>query len=301
MRLSVLKKPLVGEVELPISKSIANRDLIIAAIAKQSILLPEQLPEDVRILQASLKSNATEVNVGMAGTAMRFLAAYFSAGQNNEVLLTGNQRMKQRPIGLLVDALKDIGADVSYTEKNGFPPLKIKGLDLAGGEVQISTEVSSQFVSALMLIAPSMKNGLTIRLVGKVLSKPYIQLTATCMRNAGVNVEFYADRISIPKGKYQVQNVLIEADWSSASYLYALACVKPGSKLLLRGLKLNSPQGDTVLADWFKPLGVTSIQKETGVEISSGGVLNYPKEIDFSSSPDLAQTFAFLTAALGEK
>ena len=300
MKLLAPKGPLIGEVQLPISKSIVNRNLIIADLAKKTILLPQQLPEDVSVLRELLNSNASEINVGMAGTAMRFLTAFYAVQEGKEIVLTGDTRMKQRPIGLLVSGLRELGAEISYVEEEGFPPLKIKGVDLIGGDVYVSGGVSSQFISALMLIAPTMKNGLSIQLTGEVLSKPYIELTADCMRKAGIDVQFDGYRITILNGNYQIQETTIESDWSSASYFYALACTKPNSKLLLKGLQLNSPQGDSVLAEWFEPVGVSSNQMEDGIEISSSGKVNFPSEIDFKSNPDLAQTFVFLAASLGK-
>ncbi|MFT4545618.1 MAG: 3-phosphoshikimate 1-carboxyvinyltransferase [Polaribacter sp.] len=301
MKLLAPQGPLIGEVQLPISKSIANRNLIIAALAKKTILLPHQLPEDVRVLGDLLNSNSSEINVGMAGTAMRFLTAFCAVQEDKEIILTGDTRMKQRPIGLLVNGLRELGADISYVEEEGFPPLKIKGIDLIGGDVHVSGGVSSQFISALMLIAPTMKNGLCIQLADEILSKPYIELTADCMRKSGIDVQFDGDIITIANGNYQIQETTIESDWSSASYFYALAGTKPNSKLLLKGLQLNSPQGDSILAEWFESLGVSSYQKEEGIEISSSGEMVFPVELDFKSNPDLAQTFAFLAASLGKE
>ncbi len=307
---------LIGEVKLPVSKSIANRYQIIAALAahplnlnQSSISPPEKegsgevlnLPEDVRVLRDALNSDSSEINIGMAGTAMRFFTAYHSVQEGKEVVLTGDNRMKQRPIAELVGALKILGAEIEYVEKEGFPPLRIKGKKLKGGEIEISASVSSQFISALMMIGPLMVNGLQLNLIGKVLSKPYIELTADCMQNCGVEARFEENSISVSSGKYKVPKLQIEADWSAASYFYALAAAKSNSKLLLKGLKLNSSQGDSILVDWFGKMGISSIQKENGVEISSSDELKFPAELDFTANPDLAQTFAFLAATLGKE
>jgi 3-phosphoshikimate 1-carboxyvinyltransferase len=206
--------------------------------------------------------------------------------------------MKQRPIGELVDALRSLGADIEYVEEEGFPPLRIIGKKLSGGTVDISASVSSQFVSALMMIGPMMENGLQIHLKGKVLSRPYIELTADCMRNCGAEVSVDENSISVHSGSYKIPDLTIESDWSAASYFYALAAARPNSKFLLKGLVLDSPQGDAVLAEWFYEMGISSIQKESGVEIESGNEIQLPQEIDFTDNPDLAQAFAFLAAAL---
>jgi 3-phosphoshikimate 1-carboxyvinyltransferase len=300
MKLLVPKGPLTGEVELPISKSIANRYQIIAALAEEELKLLNSLPEDVKVLRDALSSKTAEINIGMAGTAMRFLTAFYAVHEGKTVVLTGDERMKQRPISELVSVLRELGADINYLENDGFPPLKIVGKKLKGGKVKISASVSSQFVSALMMIAPKMKDGLTILLDGKVLSRPYIELTADCMDQCGIEVQFQGNTIDIPAGNYQIPNLDMEADWSAASYFYALAAARPNSKFLLKGLKLSSSQGDSILKEWFSEMGITSVQKENGVEISSVETINFPQSIDFTHHPDLAQTFAFLAVTLGK-
>jgi 3-phosphoshikimate 1-carboxyvinyltransferase len=262
--------------------------------------LSDELPEDVEVLQSALNTDSSEINVGMAGTAMRFLTTYYSMQEGETVFLTGAERMKKRPVRELVNALQLLGAEIEYLEREGFPPLKIVGKKLAGGEVNIYASVSSQFISALMMVAPRMKNGLTILLEGKVLSRPYIELTANCMRQCGIAVRFERNMIKIPAGDYQMPNLKIESDWSAASYFYAIAAARPRSKFLLKGLQLGSPQGDSVVAKWFAEIGVASTQKKEGVEIQSQDKVKLPAEIDFTDNPDLAQTFAFLAAALGQ-
>lgn len=318
MKLVAPKGPFVGEVELPVSKSIANRYLVISALAGSDVMpnlfqlpitkTPKQvqgdvysnLPEDVRILLEALNSNSSEINIGMAGTSMRFLTAYYAVQEGKTVVLTGAERMKQRPIAELVDALRKLGAEIDHLENEGFPPLKITGKKLKGGEVEIPASISSQFISALMMIGPTMENGLQIHLSGKVLSKPYIELTADCMRSCGVDVRSEGNSISIPPSEYRVTELNIEADWTSASYFYALAATRPNSKLLLKGLRIDSSQGDSILVDWFNEIGVASVQKEDGVEITSAQGIRLPPSIDFTDYPDLAQTFAFMAAALGQ-
>jgi 3-phosphoshikimate 1-carboxyvinyltransferase len=304
MKLIAADGPFRGEVELPVSKSIANRLQIISALSASSRLGKEGLgevniPEDIRVLQQALNSESDVINIGMAGTAMRFLTAYFSVQNGREVMLKGAKRMEQRPVGDLVDALRQLGADIEYAGTEGFPPLRIRGKKLSGGKVEVSAAVSSQFVSALMMIGPMMQNGLELRLKGKVLSRPYMDLTAECMLQTGVEVRFEEDRVSIPKGTYRMLDLKMEADWSAASYFYAMVAAVPGSKLMLKGLKLPSFQGDSILAEWFGKMGVRSAQKQKGVEITSSSVIEFPTQLDFTDHPDLAQTFAFLAATLG--
>jgi len=301
MKLLAPNGPLTGEVELPISKSIANRYQIIAALAEEEINLPNSLPEDVKVLRAALSSNSSEINIGLAGTAMRFLTAFYAVKEGKTVVLTGDERMKQRPISELVTVLRELGAEIDYLENDGFPPLKITGKKLKGGNVEISASISSQFISALMMIGPMMEDGIEIQLNGKALSKPYIELTASCMRNCGAHVFITDNFVSIPQANYKVSEPNVEADWSAASYFYALVAAKQNSKLLLKGLNLNSKQGDSILAEWFKDMGVSSVQKVNGVEVSSSEKINFPTELDFLNYPDLAQTFAFLAAALGKE
>lgn len=305
MKLHLPSGPLVGEVALPISKSIANRYLIMSALSENSPPAKEGLgevnnPEDVRILQESLNSDLSEINIGMAGTAMRFLTAFYAVQEGKTVVLTGAERMKQRPIAELVEALRSLGADIDYLENEGFPPLKINGKNLKGGIVEISASVSSQFASALMMIGPMMENGLEIHLKGKVLSKPYIELTADCMRKCGAEVKLEENSIFIQPSAYKTTDLNIEADWTSASYFYALAAARPNSKLLLKELRLDSTQGDSLLDKWFGKMGVSSVQNNAGVEVTSSSEVHFPSELDFTDNPDLAQTFAFLAATLGK-
>lgn len=297
--------PLSGEIDLPISKSIANRYLIIAVLAESSLPWKEglgviELPDDVKILANSLQSREETIDIGMAGTAMRFLTAFCAVHEGKTTVLTGAERMKQRPIGDLVDALRLLGAKIDYVGEVGFPPLRIHGSALTGGKVELSAAVSSQFISALMMIAPTMQDGLEIHLTGKVLSRPYIELTAACMRKCGVEVHFIGNTIQIPSGRYKLSALSIETDWSAASYFYAIAAARLHSKFLLKGLTLVSPQGDSILAKWFNEIGVSSVQKDDGVEIHSCEVVKLPQELDFTDNPDLAQTFAFLAATLGQ-
>jgi len=300
-RLFAPSHPLSGEVELPISKSIANRQLIISALQGTILDFGEtNIPSDVRILQNCLTNYARIINVGMSGTAMRFLTAFLSIRDGEMYKIKGSERMGKRPMAPLISALNSIGANIEYLKNEGFLPLCINGKIICGGDVTIDSTISSQFISALMLIAPYMKNGLRINTISERISEPYILLTAACMRKGGVEVSISDTSILIGAGNYCETTFEMEADWSAASYFYGFVAVIPNSKLFLKGLKLPSIQGDSILAEWFSKMGVKTKVCSNGVEISSNEKVNLPAEMDFRNNPDLAQTFAFLAATLGQ-
>ncbi|MDE6652073.1 MAG: 3-phosphoshikimate 1-carboxyvinyltransferase [Paramuribaculum sp.] len=290
------------EITLPLSKSISNRVLIINALTPGSDPLSSvAYCDDTDVMLAALSSQTGEVNIGAAGTAMRFLTAYFAVQPGREVILTGSERMCNRPIAPLVDALKSIGADISYAAKEGFPPLVIKGKCLAGGEVRIDAGVSSQYISALMMIAPVLEKGLTITLEGDVISMPYIRMTAHIMECFGVSVNIDGNTITIPHSTYTApKNFEVEADWSAASYWFEIQALTCGWTTL-KGLHEKSCQGDSAIVELFRELGV-----ETGFEESPlQAVLEASPDLaprfvaDLSSTPDVAQTFAVTCSMLG--
>ncbi|MFT4525458.1 MAG: 3-phosphoshikimate 1-carboxyvinyltransferase [Bacteroidia bacterium] len=290
--------PLRGKVILPISKSICNRLLILSKLAGQEF--PEdQLSsaDDSRLLFDALNSNETTINVENAGTAFRFLTAYFSIQDGTETTLTGSQAMMKRPIGPLVEALKSLGAEIEYEGKEGFPPLRIKGRKLKGGRVKIGSDVSSQFISALMLIGSTMEKGLEIELDGDPVSSSYIEMTKALMANCGADIDQTENQILVQNSPLDIQSTSIERDWSSASYYYGMAALRPNSEILLKGLCLDSVQGDRRIAELMKPLGVESTQTEKGVVIQSKDVSNpRPFYYDLSSEPDLVQTLVCVHA-----
>jgi len=287
-------------IHIPASKSISNRMLIIRSLA-QSMAGLYNLSEsdDTEVLSKSLDGQSDVKDVGHAGTSMRFLTAYF-ATQPGEVILTGSQRMKQRPIGPLVDALKQVGASIEYLETIGCPPLKIKGGNLIGGNIGIDAGISSQFISALMMIAPLLAGGLTIELKGRVVSSTYIQMTLSLMNSCGALARYDGKNISIPQGSYSVDNFSVESDWSAASYWYQVAALLPGSEIVLPHLSRVSLQGDSVLVHIFESLGVQSDFQEEGLLLRSG-TLEWPVQFnyDFTGCPDLVQTCAVTLCALG--
>jgi len=301
-----IKSHLSGIVELPISKSICNRALILRAISNQNIYLSEiSKANDSVILERCLNTTSNVIDVEDAGTAMRFLTAYF-AFQQRSIELRGSKRMHQRPIGSLVEALNAIGANVTYIENDGFPPIRLDAckLEALTTEVSISANTSSQFISALMLIAPSLPQGLTINLTGKVASRPYIEMTNNLLQQTGVKSTITENKISIPFHEFEPQALELESDWSGASYFYAIAALIPGSTIQLDNLNSNSFQGDSVLVVWFERyFGISSYFNKNGVSLSAISNFLFPKELelDFSNYPDLAQTIVVLCACLGIK
>ncbi len=301
-----IKSHLSGIVELPISKSLCNRALILRAISNQNIYLSEiSKANDSVILERCLNTTSNVIDVEDAGTAMRFLTAYF-AFQQGSIELRGSKRMHQRPIGSLVEALNAIGANVTYIENDGFPPIRLDAckLEALTTEVSISANTSSQFISALMLIAPSLPQGLTINLTGKVASRPYIEMTNNLLQQTGVKSTITENKISIPFHQFEPQALELESDWSGASYFYAIAALIPGSTIQLDNLNSNSFQGDSVLVVWFERyFGISSYFNKNGVSLSAISNFLFPKELelDFSNYPDLAQTIVVLCACLGIK
>lgn len=287
------------QISLPASKSISNRALILDALSYSSYEI-ENLSDcdDTRVTINALDSNDTTFDIGAAGTAMRFLTAFLSKTVG-EWVITGSERMKQRPIKLLVDALNSLGARIEYVEKEGFPPLRIFGSALMGGEIQMKGNVSSQYISALMMIAPTMQNGLKIFLDGKIISKPYINMTLQMMLEYGVEVEFVDNVITIEPQEYEPIPYLVESDWSAASYWYEILALAGKGEVYLEGLQANSYQGDSKLAELFEQLGVKSNYMPDGVLISAIGQSAAKMEFDFTDQPDLAQTFV-VTCCLKE-
>ena len=298
MHYSITKadKTLKGEINLPASKSISNRILIINALAYSPFSI-ENLSDsdDTRVMEEVLNSNNNTFDIGHAGTAMRFLTAFLSkiAG---EWTITGSERMQNRPIGILVDALRKLGASIEYSGKDGFPPLKIFGTSLKGGIIELDGSVSSQYISALLMIAPTIPGGMTLKLLNQITSKPYIDLTLQLMDEFGIRHTWLGNEIKIEEQLYKPKKFAVEADWSGASYWYAMAALSNDCNLLLKGLRLNSLQGDSTQAAWFeKYFGVVSLQEGNDVRLSKSITSNAELiEIDFIENPDIAQTFAVL-------
>ena len=287
-----------GTIDLPASKSISNRVLIIKALCNNSFTVNNLSDsDDTLILKKALSLNDHKIDIGHAGTAMRFLTAYL-AGIEGEWELTGSSRMKQRPIGILVNALNQLGADIKYLEKQGFPPLLISGTRLVGKSQELDGTVSSQYISALLMIAPVISNGLILKLNGEITSKSYIEMTLNLMSVFGIKYNWSGDTITIPEQDYLPVQFTVESDWSSASYWYEALALADNGEIFLKSLSINSLQGDSKIYKWFKLFGIESIQQDNGILLIKPGDQNPEKLIlDFIENPDMAQTMACLCVA----
>lgn len=280
-----------GAIKLPSSKSISNRALILNALSYSDLAIENVSDcDDTRVMIKALNSDDSTFDVGAAGTAMRFLTAFLSKIVG-EWIITGSERMKQRPIKLLVDALNSLGAKIEYIKKEGFPPLRILGSALEGGEISLDGSISSQYISALMMIAPTMKKGLKIILTGDVISVPYIYLTASMMEEFGVHVQWTENIISIAPQEYKPIPYTVESDWSAASYWYEMLALCGNGQVFLQGLHKNSAQGDAKIAELFQNLGVKTTYQKEGVMLTLNGNLTPKMIYNFVNQPDMAQTF----------
>ncbi len=302
MRYTVTAPTLLNQtIKLPASKSISNRALVIYALSGGSIV-PDNLSDcdDTEVVIEALKDNPYEINIKAAGTAMRFMTAYLSVKDGEEHVITGTERMKHRPISVLVDALRMLGADITYVGDEGFPPLKIHGRKLHGGLLEVPGNISSQYISALLMIGPSLSKGLTLRLKGDIISRPYIDLTLWTMREFGADADWSEyDTITVNPKPYTGRPYYIENDWSAASYWYEMLALADGDddEIRLEGLMDGSKQGDSSVRYIFSLLGVKTIfndkeeGKPTTVTLRRSGRCVPRLEYDFVNSPDLAQTF----------
>jgi 3-phosphoshikimate 1-carboxyvinyltransferase len=297
-RISINKNKIEGRINLPASKSISNRVLIINALSYSPYPVHNLSDsDDTKVLLNALFSNENKFDIGHAGTAMRFLTAFISKIVG-EWEITGSERMKQRPIKILVDALNELGAKIEYLEKEGFPPLKIFGSHLKGKTIELDGSVSSQYISALLMIAPTIENGLTINLKGDITSRSYIELTLKLMEKFGVRHKWEGNSIYVPEQKYFPVDFTVEADWSGASYWYELLALAGKGEIFLENLVLDSIQGDAILSEWFVPFGIESVQQENGVLLKKITKPQVSKlNMDFIENPDVAQTMACLCVA----
>lgn len=309
IRISLKNNSLKGKIAIKGSKSISNRFLIMAALAGKNVAFKNISNSDDTIrLQRSLKmidscGNSRIpliIDTGNAGTVMRFLAA-FLCQKEGKWLLTGSERMKNRPIGELVNALKKLGAKIDYRGKSGYPPLLITGTKLKSKELTVDVSQSSQFVSALMMIGPFLGKGLTLTFPKPPVSFSYIQMTSNLMKALGIKVELANDSVKVATGTYQLRNLAVEPDWSSASYWYELVALAPEADVFLTGYQKESCQGDRVLPTIYKQLGVkTSFEKE-GIRLTKNNNIAKELKTDCSSCPDLVPAILTSCAALGVK
>jgi len=296
-----------GTLQLPFSKSISNRLMIIKAQTQGNFKITNLAGADDTLLLADLlrqidkskdHKGIVELDTGNAGTAMRFLTAYLSSIPGTWIL-TGSERMKMRPIGALVDALRSLGAEIDYLAKLGYPPLLVKGKFLTGGEINVDAGISSQFVSALIMTGPCIPGGITIHLKGEVVSKPYISMTIRLLEYFGVLVKQEKNKIIIPESVFQANDYIVEADWSSAAFWYETAALAQEADLILEGLHSNSIQGDSILSDIFQNLGVTTEFIENGIRIKNVKKKTNGFYFNFSDYPDIAPPVITTCAALG--
>mgnify|MGYP004448203071 FL=1 len=293
-------------VELPLSKSISNRALILGSLA-QCTRFDCALCDDTHAMRNALsilrQDGEAHIDVGAAGTAMRFLTAYCATLENKVTVIDGCERMRQRPIGVLVDALRSCGAKIEYLREEGFPPLRITGNALSAKRITIPGGTSSQFISALLMIAPVVQGCRAIEIEGEAVSMPYIDMTIAMMREFGVDAQRIGNVVEIPpKARYSAPEFKVEADWSAASYWFEIAALLPGSEITLKGLRRQSIQGDSTVAEHFAKMGV-------GTEWMPGGDLRLfaipcPKgqiALDLNATPDLAPTLIATACALGFK
>ena len=287
-------------INLASSKSISNRALIINALcAGESKLLNLAEARDTRLMIKLLQEDSHTIDVRDAGTTMRFLTGYFAL-TNQHKLLTGSPRMQERPIGILVEALRSIGANIDFLSKAGYPPLETKGFGSQKTErISIRGDVSSQYISSILMMAPVLPKGLEVELTGKVMSKPYIEMTLSLMEHFGVLHSWQGNLITIPAQEYSPTTLTIESDWSAASYWYSLVALSKETEVTILGLQQHSFQGDRQIADIMKLLGVNTNFHQDGLTIFKGARSSDNISWDFSSCPDLGQTVMATCAALG--
>ena len=290
-------------ITVPGSKSESNRLLILKGIYPNLLIDNLSNSDDTISLRKGIEQINGIVDVDHAGTAMRFLTAYFASKKGVDIIITGSKRMQERPIRILVDALNDLGADIHYLKNKGFPPLKIIGTDLNGSSVTLDAAISSQYISALMLIAPSLKNGLIINLAGEITSVPYIKMTLNLMRKVGFSGSFNTNRIQIKAtNTIDSSRLNVESDWSSASYYYSIIALSRNLELTLNNFSKNSIQGDSKIISIYEKLGVETIFNKNDNSI----LLRHIKteiidslSLNLNDTPDIAQTLAITCFGLG--
>ena len=289
------EKKCVGEIKITGSKSETNRLLILKELFKKISLSNISNSDDSNVMRKALNSNESIIDIGHAGTAMRFLTSFYAISDGREIVLTGSDRMKERPIKILVDALNELGANIKYIGNKGYPPLKIKGKNISGGEIILPSNISSQYLTSLLLIGPRLKNGLKIKLSGQITSYPYVKLTLEFLKRIGVDLEIKRDFIFVKNiTDIKEKNIKIESDWSSASYFFSAVALSRFSNLKLSFFSTDSLQGDSILVKLYKKLGVVSKIKNGNLLLSKNSKFQKPNfiNLNLNDTPDLAQTIA---------
>ncbi len=294
--LNVIENKKINEkITISGSKSESNRLLILQNLFPEILIENLSDSDDSIHMQHALSTEDLLVNIGHAGTAMRFLTSYFTVKECREVVLTGSERMQNRPIEILVNALKDLGADITYEGKLGYPPIRLKGKKITKEKVQINGNVSSQYISSLLLISSKLENGLEVELVGKITSIPYINMTLSLLNQIGIKTSFNKNIIKVlPQKTIKKQTVIVESDWSSASYFYSIiALTEIGSEITLSAYKKESLQGDSCLAEIYEHFGVETIFSKNSITLKKIKESKRDSlEIDLKNAPDIAQTIA---------
>lgn len=295
-------KKLQKTIQITGSKSETNRSLLLQALFPNVRIENLSNSDDGEVMQKGLKKTSGEVDIHHAGTAMRFLTGYFASQEGKEVILTGSQRMQERPIKVLVEALRNLGARIEYVKEEGYPPIKISGKKLDKDKVSLPANISSQYISSLLLIAPSLKNGLELELVGKITSVPYIKMTLSLLEQIGVGTSFEGNTIKVePKETVQDTTLVVESDWSSASYFYSIvALCEVGTTIQLSSYKKDSLQGDSVMAEVYKDFGVETTFGDHTITLTKT-TDEIPKQVEYnlSNAPDTAQTISVTCLGLG--
>lgn len=295
-------RQLQANIKITGSKSESNRSLLLAALYDGITIENLSNSDDAQVMRQGLQKTSGTVDIHHAGTAMRFLTGYFAAQEGKEVVLTGSKRMTERPIKILVDALRNLGATISYVNNEGYPPIRITGKSLIKDKVSLPANVSSQYISSLLLIAPSLKNGLELQLIGKITSVPYIKMTLSLLNELGIPNAFKGNTITVgSKTSVLPKTLVVESDWSSASYYYSIvALAAVGSEITLSSYKKNSLQGDSVLAEIYTHFGVTTTFGTHTVTLrKSEQPTKNTVEFDLANAPDIAQTIAVTVFGLG--
>ena len=306
IEISAHQSPINNQLAVTGSKSESNRLLLLNQLFENVLKLENvSNSEDSQLMQKALANQSDLIDIHHAGTAMRFLTAYYSIQNDRNITLTGSERMKQRPIKVLVDALNKLGAEISYQENEGFPPLQIKGKKITQDSITIPSNISSQYISALCLIGTKLENGLTINLDGKIISVPYIQMTIQLLNRAGINANFEGNTISIPfTASVQPQTIQVESDWSSASYYYSLIALSKNSEIKISTYFEDSLQGDSALQTIYTDnFGVISTFENGILTLKNNPEFQFKKSIELNliNTPDIAQTIAATCVGLKAK
>ncbi|MDP5197947.1 3-phosphoshikimate 1-carboxyvinyltransferase [Flavobacterium sp. DG2-3] len=283
------------------SKSETNRLLLLKALFPNITLANTSNSDDSEVMQKALAGNDEIVDIHHAGTAMRFLTAYFSVNEGREVVLTGSSRMQERPIKILVEALAQLGVEISYEKNEGYPPIRIKGKKVTASKVTLAANVSSQYISALLLVASKLDNGLELTLEGEITSIPYIKMTLALLADLDIQTSFEGNVIKVyPKTSVETKEMVVESDWSSASYFFSLVALSDAAKITLSSYKENSLQGDSELVSLYAKMGVKTTFENNKMTLKKVSGFNY-EDVNFelNNTPDIAQTIVVTCLGLG--